>query len=629
MDDHDIDRLDDDDDEPVRRPLLSFDHGSSLPHWSDPPTGELPIIGSMEQGPAPVAGSRLFPQLPDDPNLTISGDDSPRLTTGIDLGGSLADGIDDLAPTGPIESIVPQIPVDELPAPRWGAAETNSAESGHAEAASISEAADVEPSFDGALGIPALDALPSVDDIDSDGRDLVVSDGPAHTTGPISTDAFAITTQGPRPMNEFDDDLDALLDRSDDVDVDEGFAAFGTLDDVDNGDDAVDIGSIGQRIPDGIVHPSSGPAPADRPDVALVRPISSAPSAESTAATSALGAAASGRDDDDLRVWNTLDEQAPLWREGAQDWDDTRDRGHGAERTVLHFDDVGPPNDGQTPPPPPSGGRNVPMAVATAIGLIAAFLVLASRGPGWAMLLVVPLLVVAASEFFVSVRKVGYRPATLLGLTSTAMLSIGAYYRGDGALPLILVMTVMVGLLWYLFGVESDRPTANLSVTIFGVMWVGLLGAYATLILVLPSGSGILFGAIIGTATYDTAGLFIGRWTGQSRLAPSISPNKTWEGLIGGMIFAVLVVTFLLGVRPGLHPWSASEVDALLLGVVVAFIAPLGDLVQSLIKRDLGVKDMGTVLPGHGGVFDRFDAMLFVLPAVYYLALARDLHLAV
>ncbi len=612
MDDHDIDidRLDDDDDEPVRRPLLSFDSGAAMPHWSDPPTGELPIIGSMEQTPAPVAGSRLFPQLPDDPNLTISGEDSPRITTGIDLGGSLADGIDDLAPTGPIESIVPQIPVDELPAPRWGAA------------------ADVAPSLEGGLGIAALDALPSVDDdIDDERRDRDAYDGPAHTTGPISTDAFAITSQGPGPMNEFDDDLDALLDRADDVDdVDEGFAAFGTL---DHGDDPVDIGSIGQRIPDGIVHPSSGPAPADRPDVALVRPISSAPSAEPTAAASGLGAAASGRDDDDLRVWNTLDEQAPLWREGAQDWDDTRDRGHGAERTVLHFDDVGPSDGGHASPPAPSGGRNVPVAVATAVGLIAAFLVLAGRGPGWAMLLVVPLLVVAASEFFVSVRKVGYRPATLLGLTSTAMLSIGAYYRGDAALPLILVMTVMVGLLWYLFGVESDRPTANLSVTIFGVMWVGLLGAYATLILVLPSGSGILFGAIIGTATYDTAGLFIGKWTGQSRLAPSISPNKTWEGLIGGMIFAVLVVTFLLGVRPGLHPWSASEVDALLLGVVVAFIAPLGDLVQSLIKRDLGVKDMGTALPGHGGVFDRFDAMLFVLPAVYYLALARDLHLAV
>ena len=137
-----------------------------------------------------------------------------------------------------------------------------------------------------------------------------------------------------------------------------------------------------------------------------------------------------------------------------------------------------------------------------------------------------------------------------------------------------------------------------------------------------------MFGAIIGTATYDTAGLFIGRATGQSRLAPHISPNKTYEGLIGGMIFAVLVVTFGLGIWPGLMPWSGdSQLDALLLGIVVAVMAPLGDLAQSLIKRDLGVKDMGTALPGHGGVFDRFDAMLFVLPAVYYLALARDLHL--
>ena len=245
------------------------------------------------------------------------------------------------------------------------------------------------------------------------------------------------------------------------------------------------------------------------------------------------------------------------------------------------------------------------------------------------MMMVVPLLVLATSEFLLAVRMVGYRPATLLGLTASAGLPLAAYWKGPEAIPLVLTILTIFGLLWYLFGIEPDRPTANLSVTIFGVMWVGLLGAHIPLVLELPHGSGILLGAIVGTVTYDIAGLFIGRATGQSRLAPSISPNKTYEGLIGGMIMSILVVTFGLGLAPGIAPWDLNQVDALLLGIVVAVIAPLGDLAQSLIKRDLGIKDMGTALPGHGGVFDRFDALLLVIPAVYYLALARDLDLLV
>ena len=108
--------------------------------------------------------------------------------------------------------------------------------------------------------------------------------------------------------------------------------------------------------------------------------------------------------------------------------------------------------------------------------------------------------------------------------------------------------------------------------------------------------------------------------TGQSRLAPHISPNKTYEGLIGGMLCSVLATTLVLFKFPGIHPWQTEMMDALSLAVVVAVVAPIGDLAQSLIKRDLGVKDMGSLLPGHGGVFDRFDGLLLVLPAAYYVS---------
>jgi len=129
-----------------------------------------------------------------------------------------------------------------------------------------------------------------------------------------------------------------------------------------------------------------------------------------------------------------------------------------------------------------------------------------------------------------------------------------------------------------------------------------------------------LIGAVIGTVSYDVGGYVIGRTTGQSRLTPHISPNKTYEGLIGGMILAIVVTTLVLNSLPGVDPWTESMTDALLLGIAIAVMAPLGDLTQSLVKRDLGVKDMGSLLPGHGGVFDRFDGLLFVLPAAYYVS---------
>jgi phosphatidate cytidylyltransferase len=101
-------------------------------------------------------------------------------------------------------------------------------------------------------------------------------------------------------------------------------------------------------------------------------------------------------------------------------------------------------------------------------------------------------------------------------------------------------------------------------------------------------------------------------------MSPRLSPNKTWEGLVGGMVAAV-VLGGIVGTL--LAPWDGSISHGLALGLVVAIVAPIGDLCESMIKRDLGVKDLGTLLPGHGGVLDRFDAMLFCLPAVYYLAI--------
>jgi phosphatidate cytidylyltransferase len=163
----------------------------------------------------------------------------------------------------------------------------------------------------------------------------------------------------------------------------------------------------------------------------------------------------------------------------------------------------------------------------------------------------------------------------------------------------------------------------NAAVTMLGFSYIGVLGGFAGLLLVYPDGVGMVIGLVLCAVAYDVVGFLVGSRIGRRPLAPDVSPNKTYEGLFAGMGAAILVGAIVGGVFD-LTPWNSLG-DGLLLGILVAIFAPLGDLCESMLKRDLGLKDLGTLLPGHGGVLDRFDAMLFCLPAVYYLVLARGL----
>ena len=236
------------------------------------------------------------------------------------------------------------------------------------------------------------------------------------------------------------------------------------------------------------------------------------------------------------------------------------------------------------------------------------------------LLLIAAVLALAASEFFVSLRKVGYQPATLLGLTATAAMPLAVYWRGESAIGVVLVLTILFGALWYLLGVTTERPVPNLGVTVLGVVYIGVLGSYAAIMLDSPDGIGLVLTAVVLAVGYDVGGYFVGRAIGRSPLSEA-SPNKTVEGLLGGMAATIgvgIVVVGIVGIDPfGGEPFGT--VDAVLVAVAAAVVAPIGDLAESLMKRDLGIKDMGTILPGHGGVLDRFDALLFVLPTVYFV----------
>ena len=277
------------------------------------------------------------------------------------------------------------------------------------------------------------------------------------------------------------------------------------------------------------------------------------------------------------------------------------------------------------PAPPSGGGRDMGMAVGVGAALAAVAMVLFKAGPKFTLVLAMAAVTLAAVEVYDAFRRAGHRPATLLGLTATVSIMVAAYTQGEVALPLIVVLLTIFTFLWYLLGVVRARPTVNVAVTLLGFLWVGFFGSFAALLLTFPNREGIAFllGAVIATAAYDIGGLFFGSQLGRRPLLPEISPNKTLEGLLGGMAATVFVTVLVVGVLPGIHPWTSGT--ALALGLMVAVVAPLGDLCESMVKRDLGIKDMGALLPGHGGVLDRFDGLLFVLPATYYLVKLLDL----
>lgn len=271
-------------------------------------------------------------------------------------------------------------------------------------------------------------------------------------------------------------------------------------------------------------------------------------------------------------------------------------------------------------------GRDMRLAIGTGVLLGIVALICFAAGNVATMVIVSVVVLLAAAEAFAAFRRAHYHPATLLGLVAVLSLLIETYNKGVAALPLVLVLLVAGSFIWYLARVEpAAEPVSGITSTVFVFVWVGAFGSFAALLLdptLFPDRHGIAFilAAVIVTVTDDIASLLVGSAMGRHQLAPSISPNKSWEGLLGGAVAAILVSVIVVHF---IHPWTVGK--AALYGIVVAIVAPLGDLSQSMIKRHLGVKDMGRILPGHGGILDRVDGLLFVIPATYFVVKAMHL----
>ena len=264
-------------------------------------------------------------------------------------------------------------------------------------------------------------------------------------------------------------------------------------------------------------------------------------------------------------------------------------------------------------PPIPVPGRNLKIAIATGLALAALVIgfALVSSKAFFGLAFVV--IIFAQGEFYKSTRSAGYDPATSLGLAAGAVLLIGVFLKGPDAAGLVMFLTILFCLIWYIAVEPRADLLSDIAVTIFGVAYVPLLGSFAGLLAARPEDGGPVIIAVIGaTAFYDIFAYAGGSRFGKTPLAPEISPKKTREGALVATAGTMILVT---AVAPLLGPWNFAQ--AAVFAVLVSIAAPLGDLLESLIKRDLAIKDMGTLFPGHGGALDRIDAILFTLPVAY------------
>jgi phosphatidate cytidylyltransferase len=183
------------------------------------------------------------------------------------------------------------------------------------------------------------------------------------------------------------------------------------------------------------------------------------------------------------------------------------------------------------------------------------------------------------------------------------------------------VLLILAAVFPLLFALGADHRyhggvVVSMGVTLLGIAWIGIPLAHAVLLRDLPNhGAALLIDVLVGTFATDTGAYATGRMFGSHRIAPSLSPNKTLEGLIGGFLIGTMAFWFA-----GLYQDWLSGADALLIGAAVAAIAPVGDLFESMLKRDLGTKDTGKIFGPHGGLLDRLDAVFFTVVVGYYLS---------
>jgi phosphatidate cytidylyltransferase len=256
--------------------------------------------------------------------------------------------------------------------------------------------------------------------------------------------------------------------------------------------------------------------------------------------------------------------------------------------------------------------------VVVAAVALPAVLGLVWLGGWWLFALAACIAVLGLHEFAAMTRPL--RPLVLAGYVGVLVMLLGVELGGVAWLLGAVLATLLASFI--LQGLAGTRQPATVAIgsTVLGAVWIGLGLAHILLLRGLPDdGRTAVFTVLLAVFAADTLAFFVGRLVGRHKLAPTISPAKTWEGLVAGTIAAVAVAFFALYEE---RETFLTIPEALVLGGTIALAAALGDLFESALKRDLQVKDSGNLLGGHGGVLDRIDSHLFAAPAAFYVILA-------
>ncbi len=273
------------------------------------------------------------------------------------------------------------------------------------------------------------------------------------------------------------------------------------------------------------------------------------------------------------------------------------------------------PKPRRQPPPEPRERSDLLSRILIAVPAAIVGIIVIDLGGLVFALFLIALGVVMLDELYRLLAR--WRPLTLVGFASLVAMVLVARYGGLRPVMEVAVATLPVLFLFVLARGRVGHETVAIAGTLLGVYWIGFAFAHAELLRQEPHGNGVLLDVLIGTFLGDTAAYIGGRLFGRRPLAPAISPNKTVEGLFCGMLIATVGVFFA-----GIYQTWMPHSDALLLGFAVAVLGPLGDLFESLVKRESGVKDAGTLFGAHGGALDRLDGVLFTVVAGYYIWLA-------
>jgi phosphatidate cytidylyltransferase len=227
---------------------------------------------------------------------------------------------------------------------------------------------------------------------------------------------------------------------------------------------------------------------------------------------------------------------------------------------------------------------------------------------------------IAAWEFVRIYKTGGATPATWLVYIGVILLVISRAVYNFAHIDGLLTLLVLCAMAFHLISYErgNDHAATDFSVTICAIIYVGWMGAYFISLRNIPDGKWWLLLAIPAVGLADTGAYFIGSKFGRHKLSPRLSPNKTWEGIIGEIIFGAVGGLFL-GYLWNIACPAITPLRGAILGTVLAVLTPLGDLGESMIKRQFNVKDSSNIIPGHGGVLDRIDSWIWAVPITFYI----------